>query len=215
MTDTQPDPEAKALAGRMRTAREVRYMPQEAVAAALGISRSGVSDIERGTRQVSALELRRAAELFKVAPDVLLYGIGERKTVPAWTDDAVYEAGAWHDLETPLAALVTENRAYERDGREVLDIAGPDGTTAGALNLGVWLLADDMMNSGLPMFEITLAAGALHLRVFAGAHRDLLGLLRELSPIVKDLHLAQLAAELGAVGRTVEAAEAILKAAGE
>jgi len=52
------------LGARLRTAREVCRMTQDAVAKELGLSRSAVVQIEAGHRSVSGLELDRLAYLF-------------------------------------------------------------------------------------------------------------------------------------------------------
>lgn len=212
MTDPVPDEEAKALGRRLKAAREAAHLPQDAVAPVLGASRSAVSDIERGTRQVGALELGRLAGLYEVPLETLLYG-EQAPGVEPWSKGAVYASGTWRRL--PKLAeniLAAHTDAYERDGAEAIGV-GEGTSNDGAPYLGVWLRADEHMFRDLPLFEVNLSAGALHLHVYAQGYGDVLYLLRELSPTVKNLHAAQLAAQLAAAGRCAEQAGAILKAA--
>lgn len=197
MTDPTTN-EAQALGARLRAAREQAGLPQEGVAAAIGVPRSGISDMELGKRGVDVLELRRLATLYGIDAAALVYDPCGRPAAAAWEPDAVHRDGGWYTLPLVLRCLIeNEAEAYERDGHEIIVIAeGPD--TDGVPHLGVWLRADDDRYAGLPMFEVTLAAGPMRLRVYAAKHRDVLALLRELTPLVKDLHLATLAARSAA-----------------
>jgi transcriptional regulator with XRE-family HTH domain len=56
--------ESQQLAKRLREVREYLNLPQQYVADKTGIPRSAVSDIERGTRKVDSLELRKLARLY-------------------------------------------------------------------------------------------------------------------------------------------------------
>lgn len=53
------------LARRLRQARDVAGLTQEAVSRVLGISRTAIALIENGTRSVSSFELDRMAQLYK------------------------------------------------------------------------------------------------------------------------------------------------------
>ena len=55
----------KAMADRLREAREYLGFSQEEVAAYLGVPRSALSLIEAGSRKVDALELKKLASLYK------------------------------------------------------------------------------------------------------------------------------------------------------
>lgn len=68
---TNPD-DAHQLARRLREAREFLNLSQQFVAEQTGIPRSAVSDIERGTRRVESLELKRLAELYRMPVDYFL-----------------------------------------------------------------------------------------------------------------------------------------------
>jgi len=212
MTDPTLDEEAKALGRRLKAARELAQLPQDAVAPVIDIPRSAISDIERGLRQVGALELGRFAGLYETTVERLLYG-EQNPTVAPWSTGALYRDGRWQRMPKLAASLLERfPDAYERDGLEAIDI-GEGATDAGVPHLGVWLRVDEYILRDLPMFEVQLVAGSLRVHVYAQAHAEVLHLLRELSPIVKDLHLANLAAQLGEADRTIEPAVAILKAA--
>ena len=71
--DAMPD-EAAALARRLRQAREFLNLSQQFVAEQTGISRTAVSDIERGARRVESLELKRLAQLYRMPVDYFLGG---------------------------------------------------------------------------------------------------------------------------------------------
>lgn len=63
---------AEQFARRLREAREFLNLSQQFVAEQTGISRSAISDIERGTRRVESLELKRIAELYRMPVDYFL-----------------------------------------------------------------------------------------------------------------------------------------------
>lgn len=71
--DGTPD-EAAALARRLKQAREFLNLSQQFVAEQTGISRTAVSDIERGARRVESLELKRLARLYRMPVDYFLGG---------------------------------------------------------------------------------------------------------------------------------------------
>jgi transcriptional regulator with XRE-family HTH domain len=60
--------DAEALARRLREAREFLNLSQQFVADQTGLARSAISDIERGTRRVDSLELKRLAALYRLPP---------------------------------------------------------------------------------------------------------------------------------------------------
>lgn len=57
--------EGQVLSARLKEAREYIGLKQEQVATHLGIPRTGVSDIEKGKRSVSAIELKKLAHLYQ------------------------------------------------------------------------------------------------------------------------------------------------------
>jgi transcriptional regulator with XRE-family HTH domain len=66
-----PD-EAQQLARRLREAREFTNLSQQFVSDQTGIPRSAISDIERGSRRVESIELKRLAELYRMPVGYLL-----------------------------------------------------------------------------------------------------------------------------------------------
>jgi transcriptional regulator with XRE-family HTH domain len=76
MTDrrTSSDEEGKALAERLRGTREYLGLSQQFVAQQTGISRTAISDIERGVRRVESLELKRLSKLYRFPVDYFLGG---------------------------------------------------------------------------------------------------------------------------------------------
>ena len=88
--------EQRAVGQRLRGARETLALTQEDVAGALGIQRTSVIAIEAGKRNVSALELRRLARLYRRSVSWLL---GEEPDPELVGDNgALYRATA--DLST-------------------------------------------------------------------------------------------------------------------
>ena len=86
--------EQQTVGQRLRSARETLGLTQEDVAGALGIQRTSVIALEAGKRNVSALELRRLARLY-------------RRSV------------AWILGEEPDAELVGDNGALYRATKEL------------------------------------------------------------------------------------------------
>lgn len=64
--DNSPNESAARLARMLREAREFANLSQQFVSAQTGIPRSAISDIERGTRKVDSLELKRLADLYRM-----------------------------------------------------------------------------------------------------------------------------------------------------
>ncbi len=60
-----PADEGQLLGTMLKEAREYIGLKQEQVATHLGIPRTGVSDIEKGKRSVSAIELKKLAHLYQ------------------------------------------------------------------------------------------------------------------------------------------------------
>ena len=56
--------EAEELGRRLRIAREARGLSQQAVADALGLARTAITQMEAGNRSVSTLELAKLAGLY-------------------------------------------------------------------------------------------------------------------------------------------------------
>ncbi len=69
---------ADELGRRLRVAREARGLSQRAVAEALGLPRTAVTQLEAGKRAVSTLELSRLSELYlRPVADILREGAGD------------------------------------------------------------------------------------------------------------------------------------------
>lgn len=88
--DSEMDPQAeqKVVGQRLREARDTLGLTQEDVAGALGIPRTSVIAMEAGKRNVTALELRRLARLYRRSIEWL---IGEEAS-PAAAGSALYRA---------------------------------------------------------------------------------------------------------------------------
>jgi transcriptional regulator with XRE-family HTH domain len=67
-----PDADALGLASRLKEAREYLNLSQQFVAQQMVLSRSAISDIERGARKVDSLELKRFSTLYRLSVDHLL-----------------------------------------------------------------------------------------------------------------------------------------------
>jgi transcriptional regulator with XRE-family HTH domain len=68
-------PTQRALAKRLRDAREFLNLSQQFVAEQTNIPRSAISDIERGERKVDSLELQRLSDLYRFP---VSYFLGEQ-----------------------------------------------------------------------------------------------------------------------------------------
>jgi len=66
------DEEWRELGSRLKEIREYLGISQQNVAAATGIPRAAVSDIERGQRKVDSLELRKLSKLYRYPVSYLL-----------------------------------------------------------------------------------------------------------------------------------------------
>ncbi|OUL72160.1 helix-turn-helix domain-containing protein [Paraburkholderia hospita] len=74
-TPASDEDQRLSLARRLREAREYVGLSQEDAAAALGISRPAVTNIEAGTRKVEALELDKLSQLYGQTVQYLLTGV--------------------------------------------------------------------------------------------------------------------------------------------
>ncbi len=67
--------DARDLGSRLRSARESRGLSQQAVAQAIGLPRTAITQLEAGSRSVSTLELTRLSELYlRTVTDLLREG---------------------------------------------------------------------------------------------------------------------------------------------
>jgi transcriptional regulator with XRE-family HTH domain len=72
--------EGKMLARKLKEAREFLNLSQQFVADETKIPRSAISDIERGTRKVESLELKRLAALYRMSTNYLLGAVYDDET---------------------------------------------------------------------------------------------------------------------------------------
>lgn len=87
-----------ALGARLREAREYLGFRQGEVARSLGIARTALSNIERGTRGVDALELKKLADLYHRPTQ---YFIGEKAaTADSWYSEISHLARAVSQLSS-------------------------------------------------------------------------------------------------------------------
>lgn len=108
--DITPD-DAQQLARRLREAREFTNLSQQFVADQTGISRSAISDIERGGRRVESIELKRLASLYRMPVD---YFLGNEPPT---------ELAAASDDRTMRALARAAGEMGDRDREEVLRFA--------------------------------------------------------------------------------------------
>ncbi|MGW6278416.1 helix-turn-helix domain-containing protein [Kribbella sp. NPDC055071] len=105
--DAGIDAEWRTLGARLREIREYLGISQQNVAAATGIPRTAVSDIERGQRKVDSLELRKLSKLYRYPVSYLLG-----------------ESGVDEDEAAPVAALARVfDDLTDQDRQEVLRFA--------------------------------------------------------------------------------------------
>jgi transcriptional regulator with XRE-family HTH domain len=114
------DEEATALANRLREAREFANLSQGFVAEQTGLSRSAISEIERGQRRVESLELKRLAAVYRMpieyflsSDDPELAGAAPDQTVQALSR-ATQEMTPDNRREVLRFALFLQN--FERPG---------------------------------------------------------------------------------------------------
>ena len=88
-SDNSTSRDAELLAQRLREAREFANLSQQFVADQTGIPRTAVSDIERGTRRVESLELKRLAELYRMPVSFFLGDDSDADFAGAPEDPAV------------------------------------------------------------------------------------------------------------------------------
>jgi transcriptional regulator with XRE-family HTH domain len=83
--------EHQVVGARLRDARLAIGLTQSDIAGALGISRPSIAAIEKGTRKVTGLELRRMARLYRCSVGWLL---GDEDDAIAGTDTVLHRATA-------------------------------------------------------------------------------------------------------------------------
>lgn len=88
--DSRGEEQSQIIAVRLREARETLGMTQGDVAEALHIARTSIVSMEKGTRNINAVELTRLAALYRRSIDWILGQDAE----PAETTTALYRAAA-------------------------------------------------------------------------------------------------------------------------
>lgn len=117
------DGEAQALAKRLRDAREFLNLSQQFVAEETGIARSAVSDIERGSRRVESLELKRLASLYRMPVE---YFLGASSPSEDPTDETVRAlARATGELDDEAKEEVLRFAMFLRNYRPPRDSGAP------------------------------------------------------------------------------------------
>lgn len=91
MSEPSNEKQREQIAERLREAREYVGLSQDDVAAALGLSRPSITNIELGTRKVEATELNKLARLYRKSLDYLLTG---REPVPSGPEQLAFLARA-------------------------------------------------------------------------------------------------------------------------
>ncbi|MGN6526962.1 MAG: helix-turn-helix domain-containing protein [Burkholderiaceae bacterium] len=96
---------------RLREAREYLNFSQDEVAAALGLSRPSVTNMESGSRKVDSLELDKLARLYGRSVNYLLTGEEEFKA----DEKVAFAARALHGLSGRDLEEVTKFANYLRN----------------------------------------------------------------------------------------------------
>lgn len=91
------DLDQDSLGQRLRQIREYLGLSQQFVTASTGISRSAISEIERGNRKVDSLELRKFARAYQTSVGRLLGEVEE-------------SAGAFSALERAMVDLTPQDQ---------------------------------------------------------------------------------------------------------
>jgi len=113
--------DAQELAQRLREAREFVNLSQQFVADQTGIPRSAISDIERGSRRVESLELKRLAEIYRMPVDFFLKSNADPEMAGATEDPTVVAlARAAQEMDKESRAEVLRFALFLRnfDGQE-------------------------------------------------------------------------------------------------
>ncbi len=122
--------EAAAIFGQnVRRARARRHLTQAALAHVAGLSKAGLSLIERGIRETTIETLLSLARSLEVTPEFLLGGIAwtPRRSPCASPGRGGAQRRAAHSLDDPIRDLWNE-------GKTAGEIAGTTGTSPGAVS---------------------------------------------------------------------------------
>ncbi len=106
--------DAKELGARLRSARELRALSQQAAALAMDLPRTAITQLEAGRRSVSTLELTRFAELYRLSVSDLLRGkVGDEDKDVLVT---LYRAAPGLEDDPLVREEVTRNLRLCREG---------------------------------------------------------------------------------------------------
>gem|GEM_PF-738335 len=126
--------EAAAIFGaNVRSARERRHLTQQALGRAAGLSKAGLSLIERGVRETSVQTLFALARSLEVAPEPLLEGI-------AWKPERPPREGS--RARHPGRSLDDAIRRLWDEGKTAREIAEAVGTSPGTVSATVHRLRE-------------------------------------------------------------------------
>jgi Zn-dependent peptidase ImmA (M78 family)/transcriptional regulator with XRE-family HTH domain len=117
--------DATQLGLRLRSTRERRGLSQQAVAQALSLQRTAITNIESGTRAVSTLELGRLADLYDCKLETFL----EPAPVPPSSGEAqvVRLRGLYHgQLDDDATRTIDHVIGLCREGAELRQMLEPD-----------------------------------------------------------------------------------------
>jgi transcriptional regulator with XRE-family HTH domain len=119
--------EAAAIFGvNVRNARERRHLTQQALGRAAGLSKAGLSLIERGVRETSLQTLFALARSLEVAPESLLEGIAWKPERPPCEGSRARHPG--HSLDDAIRRLWDEDKT----AREIAEALGTSPGTVSA-----------------------------------------------------------------------------------
>jgi transcriptional regulator with XRE-family HTH domain len=123
--------EAAAILGQnVRAARQRRHLTQAKLARAAGLSKAGLSLIERGVRETTIATLLSLARALEVAPELLLGGVVWKPRPSACASPARRGGAQRHDarsLDGPIKRLWSE-------GKTAGEIANAVGASPGAVS---------------------------------------------------------------------------------
>jgi transcriptional regulator with XRE-family HTH domain len=122
--------EAAAVFGQnLRDARERRHLTQTTLAHSAGLSKAGLSLLERGVRETTIETLLALARALEVAPEPLLGGIAWKPGGPPGS--RTRRGGAQHHTPCSLDGSV---RSLWREGRTAAEIAAAVGASPGSVS---------------------------------------------------------------------------------
>ncbi len=117
---------ATIFGANVRSARERRHLTQQALGRAAGLSKVGLSLIERGVRETSIQTLFALARSLEVAPEPLLEGIAWKPLQPPCEGSRARHPG--RSLDTAICRLWSEDKT----AREIAEAVGTSPGTVSA-----------------------------------------------------------------------------------